>query len=139
MCLGHIAVLHRLAKRIRSRLVKHLVRPHQRHEILRLAEVDDVVRVPRQHVHRLDVVATRLKLPDLIRADPAFLNQRTAGHHDEKLPLAVVPVLALGDPRLADVHRELPAVDRLEQLREAAALVALHVQRERDLLLGQIA
>ena len=50
-------------------------------------------------------------------------------HHDELLPLAVVPVLALGDTGLADVDAHLPAVGGMHQLREAAARVYVHLER----------
>ena len=50
-----------------------------------------------------------------------------AGHYHEELPLGVVPMLALGDPRLGDVHGELPAIPGFQQLREAAPIVHVHL------------
>ena len=49
-------------------------------------------------------------------------------HHDELLPLAVVPVLPLGDAGLADIDGHLSAVLRVHKFRETAAVVHVHFQ-----------
>ena len=37
--------------------VKDFVGPHYGHEIVGIAEVDDIVGISRQHVHRMDILA----------------------------------------------------------------------------------
>lgn len=63
---------------IRMSRVENLVAVHHRHEVLRVAEVDNVVRVAGQHVDALDVVATDFKLDDFVRAELAFLDEAVA-------------------------------------------------------------
>ena len=84
-------------------------------------------------------LAANLEAEDLVRADAPLLYQRPAAHHDEQLPLAVVPVLTLCDAGPGDVDAELPALRGLQQLRERAALVCVHLQGEYRLLLRQVA
>ena len=118
--------------------VEDLVRPHHRHEVLGVAEVDDVVRIAGQHVHGPDVLARDLELYHLVGADPALLYQAAAAHDDEELPLGVVPVLPLGHAGSRDVHAHLTAFLRTEDFGEAAPLVDVHLQREGDLLLREV-
>ena len=66
------------------------------------------MRISRQHMHRLNVVTGNLKLNHLIGSQFTLLNQAVAGNHDEELPFGIVPMLAFGDPRFADVDGELP-------------------------------
>ena len=89
--------------------IKRLIRPHDRHQILRIAQVDDIVGIAGQHMDGLYLVAGNLKLDHLIRADFALLNEAVAGHHNKELPLGVVPVLALGDAGLRDVSADTKA------------------------------
>ena len=56
------------------------------------------------------------------------LDARGAGDHQEPLPLAHVPVVALGDAGPRDVDRDLAALGRAQELRERAA--AVHVGPE---------
>ena len=51
------------------------------------------------------------------------LDRRGAGDHQEPLPLAHVPVVALGDAGLRDVDGDLAALGRAQELRERAAVV----------------
>ena len=44
-----------------------------------------------------------LEVEDFVGVDAALLDEAVAAYYDEELPLRVVPVLALGDARLADV------------------------------------
>ena len=118
--------------------VEPLVGPHDGHQVFGVAEVDDVVGIPWQHVHRLDVVSIHLKFQNLIRADFPLLNQAVAADHHEKLPLGVVPVLALGDSRLGDVHGNLAAVSGFQQFGKAAPDVCVHLQGKGHLFLGQV-
>ena len=51
-----------------------------------------------------------------------------AGNHQEPLPLAHVPVVALGDAGLRDVDRDLPALRRAQELGERAAVVCVGLE-----------
>ena len=53
-------------------------------------------------------------------------------HDDENLVLALMPVLPLGDPGLADIHRKLTVIDGFKQLGERSPVVAVHFEVERD-------
>ncbi len=119
--------------------VKYLVAVHHCHEVFGVGEVDDVVGVAGQHDDRLDFISAHLVFNHLIRPLLAHLDQAVALHHDELFPLAVVPVLALGYTRLGDVDANLPAVGRVDQFGERAAVVAVHFQVKNGLVLGQIA
>ena len=95
---------HRLKERIRMCRIEDLVGPHQRDQVLGLAQVDDVVGIAGQHVHSLDPVTAHFKFYHFVRlagsricSDPALLDQAVAGNHDEEFPLGIVPVLAFGD------------------------------------------
>ena len=83
--------------------VKGLVAGHNRYQILRLGQVDDIVRPAGNHMDGLDLIAGNLKLHRLTSVDISLLNQTVTGHYDEQFPLAVVPVLPLSDARMADV------------------------------------
>ena len=119
--------------------VKDLVAGHDRHQILRVAQVDNVVRPAGDHVDALDLFPADLKLHRFAGRDVTLLNQPVAVHHDELLPLAVVPVLALGDAGLADIDAHLTAVSGMHQLCEAASVVAVHLHRVLELVRRQIA
>lgn len=88
--------------------IEGLVGPHDHHQIVSLGQVDDIVGIARQHVNGLDLLPGYLKFPDLVRADLPFLDQAMAGNHHKKLPLGIMPVLALSDPGLTDVDGKLP-------------------------------
>ena len=119
--------------------VKQLVRPHDRDKIFGIGQVDNIVRITGQHVHGFDFFAAHLEFHDLVGANLAFLNQGAAAHDDEEFPLAVVPMFALGDSRLGNVHAELAAIHCLQELGKAAAGVYVHLEREAHLFLGQVA
>ena len=124
--------LNRLEERIRTILVKRLVRPHERHQILRVREINDIVRVARYHLHHLYLLARHMKLHDWIvrpvrlPPDPPQLDQPFAMHHDELLVLRVVPVLPFCNTRLGYIDRELTAIKCADDLRETAAGVHVH-------------
>ena len=80
--------------------VKNFVAGHHRHQILGIAQVDDVVRPAGDHVDRFDLLPRHFELHRLAGVDVALLDEAMTVHHDELFPLAVVPVLALGDARL---------------------------------------
>ena len=111
------------------RRIKDLVAIHHRDEVLRVGKVDDVVRIARQHVDALDVVARDLEFDDLPFGivKVALLDEAVATDHDEELPLGVVPVLALGDARLADIDADLTAIQGMHQLSEGPSVVDVHL------------
>ena len=125
--------LHRFKVRIGFRGIKYLVAVHHRHEVLGIGEVDDVVGVAREHVDGLDVVAGDLELDDLVRVQPTLLDEPMPGDHDEELPFGVMPMLPLRDARLGDVDGHLACVQRMHELRERAAVIDIHLERERHL------
>ena len=94
------------------RRIKDFIAIHHRDEVLRVGEVDDVVRIAGQHVDALDIVTRDFKFNHLALGvvQVALLDEAVATDHDEKLPLGVVPVLSLGDARLADVDAHLATV-----------------------------
>ena len=97
------------------------------------------MRVSRQHVDGLHPVPAHLEVEHLVRVYPPLLYQGPAADHDEQLPLGVVPVLSFGHSRFGNVDAELAAARGLEDLRERAALVYVHLQWEYRLFLGQVA
>ncbi len=105
-----------LKERIRLLGVENLIAVHHCDKVLCIAEVDDVVRVARQHVNALDVVTSHFKLYYFVGAEFAFLNQSVTADHDEELPLGVVPVLAFGDAGLADVDAHRPFSIKMETI-----------------------
>lgn len=119
--------------------IKQLIRPHEGDEVLGVRKIDDIVRPAGDHMDGFDLVAADLKADFLIRVDIALLNQRVTAHDDEKLPLAVVPVLTLGDTGLTDVHTKLSMIGCFQKLGKGAAVIAIHLERELEVLCRQIA
>ena len=118
--------------------IKDLIGPHHSHQILCFRQIDDVVGVAREHMDGLDPVPAHLELQHFLRADLPLLNETVARHHDEELPLAVVPVLALGDAGLGDVHGKLAVIDRFQEFRKAASRIAVHLQIKGDLFFRKV-
>lgn len=108
--------------------VENLVAGHHRHQIFRFRQVDDVVGPAGNHVDGLDLVTGNFKLYRFAGVDVPLLNQSVTSHHNEQLPLGVVPVLPLGDARAADVDAHLPAVGGMHQFREGTTVVHVHLQ-----------
>ena len=96
----HFHCLYLLKKSVGMAWVKLLVYPHQGHQILRVGQIDDVVGITGQHMNRLDLLTRNVKAEHLVAADSALLNAPATGHHDEELPLGIMPVLPLGDAGL---------------------------------------
>ena len=107
--------------------IEDFICPHYGDQVFRVGEIDDIVGVSRQHMDSLDTVARDLKLDDFVRTDLALLDEAVTGDNDEELPLAVVPVLSLRDPRLRDIYTELTVICGFQQFRKAAAGVAVHL------------
>ena len=114
--------------------VEGLVGPHDRHEVLGVGQVGDGVRVAGDHLHGSHVGAGDGVLVDGERLAPGVLphlpqlDRRGAGDHQEPLPLAHVPVVALGDPGLGHVDGDLAALGRAQELRERAARVRVGLE-----------
>ena len=71
-----------------------------------------------EHMYALNVVASDFKLYDFICAEFTLLDKAVTADNDEELPLGVVPMLSFCDARLADVYRDLTAVESVHQLGE---------------------
>ena len=135
-----LSLFHRLKESIRPPRIKHLIAIHHRHQILRLRKIDDIVRVPGQHMHCLNLVTGNLPLQHLplrIIQIP-LLNQSVTFHHNKLLKLGIVPMLPLRNPRLRDIEGHLPAGKGMHQLRKASSIIHIHLQRERHLRSRQI-
>lgn len=109
--------------------VEGLVGPHDRHEVLGVGQVGDGVRVAGDHLHGAHVGTAHDVLVDGERVAVGVLphlpqpDARGAGYHQEPLPLAHVPVVALGDAGLGHVDGDLAALRRAQELGERAAAV----------------
>ena len=127
--LRSITILHHLKERIRPPGVEYLVAVHYSYEVFGVGEVDDVVGVAGEHVDALDVVAGDFELDDFAFGvvEVALLDKAVTAHHDEELPLGVVPVLAFGDARLRNVNRNLTAIQGVNQLGKRASVVHIHL------------
>ena len=132
--------LYRIKVCVWSSRVKDLIAIHHRDQVLCFGQVDDVMRIAGKHVDALDIVARDLKLDHLAFrvVEVALLDEAVTTDHDKELPLGIVPMLPLGDARLADVDGDLTTVEGMHQLGEGAAGVHIHLQREGDFLLGKI-
>lgn len=114
--------------------VEGLVGPHDRHEVLGVGQVGDGVRVAGDHLHGAHVGTRDGVLVDgeriALRVLTHFpqLDNRGAGDHQEPLPLAHMPVVALGDPGPRDVDGDLAALRRAQELREGAAVVGVGLE-----------
>lgn len=109
--------------------IEGLVCPHDRHEVLGVGQVGDGVCVARDHLDHAhvapldDVLVDRVGLALGVGPHPPQLDGGGTGDHQEPLPLAHVPVVALGDAGPRDVDRDLAALGRAQELRERAAPV----------------
>ena len=124
---------------IRAVLVEYLVAIHYCYQILTIAQVDYVMGIAGKHVHCLHAFTAYLVVPYFIRAFTPQLNESMPAYHYERFPLAVMPVLPLGDPGFGDVDAELPAACCFEKLGKAAALIDIHFQRIFEFVCRQVA
>lgn len=114
--------------------VEGLVCPHDRHEVLGVGQVGDGVRVAGNHLHGAHVGTRDHVLVDGERVAIGVLphlpqlDARGAGDHQEPLPLAHVPVVALGDAGPRDIDGDLAALGRSQKLSERAAAVDVGLQ-----------
>lgn len=111
--------------------VEGLVGPHDRHEVLSVGQVGDGVRVAGDHLDHAhvapldDVLVNRVGLALGVLPHLPQLDGGCAGDHQEPLPLAHVPVVALGDARFRHVDGDLAALGRAQELGERAAVVGV--------------
>ena len=121
--------------------VEDFVAVHYGYEVFGVGKIDYVVRVAREHVYGLNMVAVDLPFEYLSFGvvEAALLDETVALDHYELLELGVVPVLALGDAGLADVDAHLAGIEGMDKLSEGTAGVDVHPKREGRLLIGQIA
>ena len=109
--------------------IEGLVCPHDRHEVLGVGQVGDGVCVARDHLDHAhvapldDVLVDRVGLALGVGPHPPQLDGGGTGDHQEPLPLAHMPVVALGDAGPRDVDGDLAALGRAQELRERAAVV----------------
>lgn len=109
--------------------VEGLVGPHDRHEVLGVGQVGYAVRVARDHLDHAHVGTRDGVLDDGERVAIGVLphlpqlDARGAGDHQEPLPLAHMPVVALGDAGPGHVDGELAALGRSQELGERATRV----------------
>ena len=94
-----------------------------------------------EHVDGLDVVAVYFPFENFTFGviEVALLDEAMTFDDDELLPFGMMPVLTLCDAGLTDVDADLSAVEGMNQLGEAAAVIDIHLQWEGGLLVGKIA
>ncbi len=119
--------------------IKNLVAGHDRDQVFRLAQIDDIMGPAGDHVDSLDLLAADLKFHSLARADIPLLNEPMALDHNEKLPFGVMPVLTLGDARPGDIDADLAAILRVEKLGEGASVIHIHLEGIFEFFLGEVA
>lgn len=114
--------------------IEGLVGPHDRDEVLGVGQVGYRVSITGDHLDDAhvraadDVLVHGEGVAVLVDADLAQLDARGAGDDEELLPLAHVPVVALGDARPAHVYGDLPALGGAEELGKAPARVHVGLQ-----------
>ena len=97
------------------------------------------MRIAWEHYHALDPVSADFIVDDFVRAFLAQLYKPVSGYDDELFPFRMMPVLSLGDAGFGYVYGYLSAVQGMDQFREAAPFVCVHLQVEYRFLLRQIA
>ena len=114
--------------------VEGLVGPHDRHEVLGVGQVGDGVRVARDHLDHAhvapldNVLVDRVGLALGVGPHLPQLDGGGTGDHQEPLPLAHVPVVALGDAGPGHVDGHLAALWRAQELGERAAHVRVGLE-----------
>ena len=78
----------------------------------------------------LNLLATYIKLQNLICSYLSLLYESLAGHHYKEFPLGIVPVFSLRYAGLAYIYRELTTGGGLKKLRKAAPVVRIHLKRK---------
>ena len=91
-----------------------------------------------KHVDGFYLVTRDFEIKDFITIYLSLLNKGVAADYDEKFPLGMVPVLALGDAGLGDIHGELPVGLSRHKLCEATPGVLIHFERKGCLFIWKI-
>ena len=74
------------------------------------------------------IVYHRIRLSILICAQFPQLDQSVAGNNHKLFVFGVVPVLAFGNTRFADIYRNLSSVRRPEDFRKTSSVILIHLQ-----------
>ena len=64
------------------------------------------------------LVTAYFKVKDFVGVDTALLDKSVTAYYDEEFPFGVVPMLSLGDARLADIYTDLSAVKSVDEFSE---------------------
>ena len=80
--------------------IEYLIAGHDRHEVLCVRQVNDIVSPSRNHVDGFDLVSGYFKLNGFPGVDVPLLDEPMALYDYKLFPLAVVPVLAFCNTRL---------------------------------------
>ena len=96
--------------------IEDLVAGHDGYKVFRVGQVDDVVGPAGNHVDSFYLVAGDFEFNGFSGVDVALLDQGMALDDDEKLPFAVVPVLAFGDSGPGDIDGDLATILSVDQL-----------------------
>ena len=120
--------------------IEDLVAIHHGDKIFSVTEVNYVVRIARQHLDSLNMVAIYLPFKDFAFGvvEVALLDESVALNHDKLLKLGIVPVLAFSDARLTDINANLSGVVSVYKLSEGATIIHIHLEREGGLLFGKV-
>lgn len=105
---------------------------------LRLTEIDDIMCPAGNHVDNFNLIATDLKFHRFTCVDIAFLDEFLSGNHDKQLPLAVVPVLTLGNAGVIDIDANLSTILCVDKFGKRITVIHIQLEGILELLGGQI-
>ena len=91
-----------------------------------------------EHDDRLNPVTAHFVVKHLVGSFLTHLYQSVTLHDYELLPLAVVPVLPLGDTGPGDIDADLTALWCVDKFSETASVIAIHLKVKHGFLLGKI-
>ena len=137
-CSFHLSFLHFFKEGVGVQRVKCFIGPHKGDKIFCFAEINNVMCIAGQHVHGFYFFTGYMEIQHLVAADSSRLNKALSRHYDKELPLAVVPVLALGNTGQRDIYTELTVVCRFQKLGKAATGICVHFERECRLFPGEV-
>ena len=118
--------------------IKLLISPHNSHKVLCLTQIDNVMGITGEHMNSLDLISTNFKLDNFVSTYLTLLNKTMTGNNYKELPLAVMPVLSLSNPGIANIYRELTTVSSFQKLGKASSVIAVHLQIKDGLLLSSL-
>ena len=97
-------------KRIRLLRIEHLIASHDRHQILCVRKIDDVVRPAWDHVNCFDLIPAYFEFNHLSGVNITLLNQAVTVNDNKLLPFGVVPMLTFGDAGFGDIDAGFPPI-----------------------------